>query len=72
MSEPTKHTIAHHFAKLSDPRKYHSPPHLLLDIVTIAICAVICGADDWVAVESFGKAKEGWFRKFLRLPNGIP
>ncbi len=72
MDGPTQHTIAHHFAKLTDPRKFHSPPHLLLDMVTIAICAVICGADDWVAIEAFGKAKEAWFRKFLRLPNGIP
>ncbi len=72
MNDPIHHTIAHHFAKLTDPRKFHSPPHLLLDMVTIAICAVICGADDWVAIESFGKAKEAWFRKFLRLPNGIP
>lgn len=72
MNDPINHTIADHFAKLTDPRKFHSPPHLLLDIVTIAICAVICGADDWVAIETFGKAKEDWFRKFLRLPNGIP
>ncbi len=72
MNDPIHHTIAHHFAKLTDPRKFHSPPHLLLDMVTLAICAVICGADDWVAIESFGKAKEAWFRKFLRLPNGIP
>jgi predicted transposase YbfD/YdcC len=72
MNDPTPPTIAHHFAKLTDPRKFHSPPHLLLDIVTIAICAVICGADDWVAIETFGKAKAVWLQKFLRLPNGIP
>lgn len=72
MSDPREYTIAHHFAKLRDPRKFHSPPHPLLDIITIAICAVICGADDWVAIENFGKAKEDWFGKFLRLPNGIP
>jgi predicted transposase YbfD/YdcC len=72
MNDPIKYTIAYHFAPLTDPRKFHSPPHLLLEIVTIAICAVICGADDWVAIETFGKAKEDWFRKFLRLPNGLP
>ena len=44
----------------------------LLDIITIAICAVICGADSWVYVELFGKSKEEWFRSFLDLPNGIP
>lgn len=72
MNDPNKHTIAHHFARLTDPRKFHSPPHLLLDIVTMAICAVICGANDWVAIETFGQAKEDWFRQFLRLPKGIP
>ena len=72
MTDPIQHTITHHFAKLTDPRKFHSPPHLLLDIVTIAICGIICGADDWVAIETFGQAKEAWFRKFLRLPKGIP
>lgn len=71
MTDPSKSTLTHHFAQLKDPRKFHSPPHLLLDIVTIAICAVICGADDWVAIETFGQAKEAWFRKFLRLPHGI-
>lgn len=40
--------------------------------MVIAICAVICGADDWVEVELFGESKEGWFRTFLELPNGIP
>ena len=46
--------------------------HQLLDIITIAICAVICGADSWVHVEMFGKSKEEWFRTFLELGNGIP
>ena len=45
---------------------------MLIDILVIAICAVICGADDWVAVAAFGRAKQGWFKTFLRLPNGIP
>ena len=44
----------------------------MLDIVAIAICAVICGADSWVYVEMFAKSKEEWFRCFLYLPNGIP
>ena len=46
--------------------------HYLLDILTIAICGVICGADDWVAIEEFGRAKEEWVRTFLPLPNSIP
>jgi predicted transposase YbfD/YdcC len=44
----------------------------LLDIITIAICAVLCGADSWVDVEVFGQAKLSWLRTFLALPNGIP
>jgi predicted transposase YbfD/YdcC len=46
--------------------------HLFFDILVITICAVICGADDWVAVERFGQAKAEWFATFLELPNGIP
>ena len=46
--------------------------HILLDVVVIAICAVICGAEDWVSVAAFGRAKERWFRRFLELPHGIP
>jgi predicted transposase YbfD/YdcC len=44
----------------------------LLDVVTIALCAVICGADTWVDVAEFGRSKEPWLRTFLDLPNGIP
>ena len=61
-----------HFQDLEDPRIDRSKRHGLLDILTIAICAVICGADSWVYVEMFGKSKEEWFRSFLDLPNGIP
>ena len=61
-----------HFRNLDDPRIERSKRHQLLDIVAIAICAVICGADSWVYVEMFGKSKEEWFRTFLDLPHGIP
>ena len=46
--------------------------HQLLDIIAIAICAVICGADSWVYIELFGKSKLEWFQTFLELPHGIP
>lgn len=65
-------TINEHFADLEDPRVDRTKLHQLLDIMIIAICAVICGADTWVAVEEFGSAKIDWFRTFLELPNGIP
>jgi predicted transposase YbfD/YdcC len=60
------------FANLSDPRVSGRCDHKLIDIIIIAICAVICNADDWVAVETFGKVNEAWLRQFLELPNGIP
>lgn len=72
MSAPFNHTITTHFGHIDDPRYHHSPPHLLLDIIIIALCAIICGANDWEAVAAFGRAKEEWLRTFLRLPNGIP
>ena len=60
------------FASLQDPRVERTKLHQLLDIITIAICAVICGADDWSEIELFGHAKEAFFKSFLPLPNGIP
>ena len=65
-------SIVKHFRDLEDPRIERSRRHQLLDIVAIAICAVICGADSWVYLEMFCRSKEEWFRAFLDLPNGIP
>ena len=59
------------FGALDDPRIDLCKRHQLLDIITIAICAVICGADSWVYVELIGKRMEEWFRSFLDLHNGI-
>jgi len=64
-------TITEHFSNLEDPRESNRR-HLLFDIVVIAICAAICGADAWVDVELFGKSKYQWFKRFLKLPHGIP
>jgi predicted transposase YbfD/YdcC len=61
-----------HFSTLPDPRVERAKRHELLDILTISLCAVLCGADTWVDVEAFGKAKLTWLRTFLDLPNGIP
>src|SRR2546421_15641 len=65
-------TLQEHFATLADPRVERTKQHQLLAIITIALCAVICGADTWVDVEEFGYAKRGWLETFLDLPNGIP
>lgn len=72
MDQTPRLGVTQHFAGLTDPRVERTKEHALLDIITIALCAVICGADTWVDVERFGKAKEAWLRTFLPLPNGIP
>ena len=65
-------SIARYFAGLPDPRIDRTKKHSLGDILVIALCAVICGADSWEEVEAFGEAKAGWLKRFLALPNGIP
>ena len=72
MAQPSKATILDHFADLDDPRVERTRHHKLVDILAIAICATICGADSWVHVELFGKSKREWFQTFLELPHGIP
>ena len=73
MSNPPISSIEAHFESLPDPRRDDCrTPHKLLDIIVITICAVICGADNWVAVQSFGDAKYKWLTGFLELPKGIP
>jgi predicted transposase YbfD/YdcC len=64
--------IRWYFGKLRDPRVQRRKRHLLLDIVVIALCAVISGCDDWQQIETFGRARHDWLRTFLRLPHGIP
>jgi predicted transposase YbfD/YdcC len=65
-------TIIEHFDILEDPRIERTKLHLLIDIVTIAICAVICGADGPSDIEQYGHEKHEWLKTFLALPNGIP
>ena len=67
-----KLTISDFFVDVTDPRIDRTKEHKLIDIITIAICAVISGADTWVSIEAYGQAKFDWFKKFLSLPNGIP
>ena len=72
MSRQRLGPLATSYASLLDPRVERTKHHQLLDIVLIAICAVVCGADGWVEVEAFGKTKKKWLKRFLGLPNGIP
>ena len=67
-----KITLLDHFANLTDPRIDRTKEHKLIDILAIAICGMLCGADNWVAMEQYGKAKQEWLKQFLELPNGIP
>ncbi|MEM1395170.1 MAG: ISAs1 family transposase [Cyanobacteria bacterium P01_H01_bin.150] len=67
-----KKTIADYFVGVEDPRIDRTKRHQLIDVITIAICAVICGADSWVAIETYGHAKQEWLKRFLELSNGIP
>jgi predicted transposase YbfD/YdcC len=60
-----------HFAELTDPRR-REVIYPLINVVVIAVCAVICGADDFVAIAEFGRKKRQWFARFLDLRNGIP
>ncbi len=65
-------SIHAHFEALEDPRIERNKRHTLLDILAIAICGVLSGADTWVDIAEYGKTKERWLRTFLDLPNGIP
>ncbi len=60
------------FAKLQDSRRAHRRLHRLQDILVIALCAVIAGAQDWQQIETFGRKRRDWLDKLLELPNGIP
>jgi len=72
MEEQRSAALLEHFGEVADPRIDRHKEHKLIDILVIAICAILCGANDWVAVETFGKAKRVWFERFLDLAHGIP
>ncbi len=65
-------SLVTHFEGLADPRSGNAKAHIFLEILIIAILAVICGADGWSDVELFGKNKKAWLKTFLQLPKGIP
>lgn len=67
-----KKQLWEYFSVIQDPRVERTRQHKLVDIIFIAICGTICGADDWVEIAEFGEAKKEWLKRFLELPNGIP
>jgi predicted transposase YbfD/YdcC len=64
--------IEKHFGQITDPRVDRTKEHKLVDIIAIALCAVICGAENWVDIELYGNSKLAWLTTFLELPHGIP
>jgi predicted transposase YbfD/YdcC len=72
MSKKPLEAIEEHFSQVIDPRKDRTKEHKLIDIIAIAICAVICGAEGWTDIENFGNSKLLWLKTFLELPNNIP
>lgn len=66
------HDLVAHFGVMKDPRKAKGKQHRLRDIMMLTICAVICGADSFTAIEAFGQAKQRWLGQFLDLEHGIP
>lgn len=72
MSEQAIATIQEHFSSVEDPRVEFLVEHNLLEMIVIAICAVICGANDWVAVADWGETKVEWLKQYLKLEHGIP
>ena len=71
MSSMKSARVQDHFADLTDPRR-REVTYPLINVVVIAVCAVICGADDFVAITKFGVTKRAWFARFLDLTSGIP
>jgi predicted transposase YbfD/YdcC len=71
MSSIKSARIDEHFAELTDPRR-REVTYPLVNVVTIALCAVICGADDFVSIAAWGRMKRDWLAKLLNLSSGIP
>jgi predicted transposase YbfD/YdcC len=72
MSHQLSDSFVEHFKNIEDPRRQAGLRYPLIEVLFIAVCAIIAGADDWVAIERFGKAKKRWFAKYLTLKHGIP
>jgi predicted transposase YbfD/YdcC len=72
MAAPSVGSIKRHFRRLGDSRVRGRTRHLLTDIVVLAICGVIANCDGWRDIALFAQKRQAWFKRFLKLPNGIP
>ena len=71
-AQPSVASIKKHFRRLHDPRVTGRTKHLLIDLLVLALCGIIANGDDWPDIALFARQREAWFRRFLRLPGGIP
>jgi hypothetical protein len=72
MQKHPKLSLIEHFKDLPDPRMDRTRDHELIDVLTIAVCTLLCAGESFNDMEDFGKAKEDWFKTFLNLKHGIP
>jgi predicted transposase YbfD/YdcC len=72
MPKHPKFSLIEHFQALPDPRVNRTKDHELIDVLTIAICTLLCAGESFNDMEDFGQAKEDWFKTFLTLKHGIP
>lgn len=72
MENKVSETIKKHFGTIPEPRLERTRLYELSEILFIAICAIICGAESWEDIADFGRDQEAWLRTVLPLPNGIP
>ncbi|MBF0361702.1 MAG: ISAs1 family transposase, partial [Oligoflexia bacterium] len=65
-------SILQNFSIINDPRIDRTKKHALIDIVVLSVCGIICSCESFAEIESFGKLKINFLKKFLELKNGIP
>lgn len=71
-ANPSVASIKKHFRRLYDPRVVGRTKHLLIDLLVMALCGIVANCDDWPDIALFAQQRQSWFRRFLRLPGGIP
>ena len=72
MTQTKRTTIHESFTALEDPRQEGKVEHPLVNVIFLTICGVLCGADNWTEIESFGYAQREWLGTYLDLTHGIP